>query len=310
MPVFTKYATPGGSTPQLLCTGPDGRIWATDSSTGYVFAITTGGTLTSYATGTATIGICSDGTDLWVTDLNYPSNLLWKVTTGGSGTSYTLLGGAPWSLVYGADTYTWIASSSNINTPQTSYWHATALGVSTGYSNAVAFTHYAAGNGVAYGPDSNYWFTDAYNAGVWKVTAAGTPGTFYGLSGAIPSYIIVGPDSNLWVTDQNGFIWMVTTAGVGTKYALPGSFPQGLCSDGTYMWVADSSGGTNGAYWKVTTAGGSQKFALPGAPGSTSPIGTLIGPDGNLWITDNFGAIWKVNRAITQGWTVGAVNFN
>ena len=280
----------------------------TDGLLGNVYAITTGGTLSTYALGTSTNGICSDGTDLWVTDDNYPSNLLWKVTTAGSGTSYALSGGQPASLVYGTDTYTWIASASNIPTPITSYWHATTLGVSTGYTNFSAY--YQGGNGVCIGSDGHYWFTDQYNHGVWKVVTAGTAGTFYALSGSIPSIIINGPDSNLWVTDQNGYIWKVTTAGVGTKYALPGSFPQGLCTDGTFMWVTDSSGGTNGAYWKVTTGGGSQKFALPGAPGSTSPVDCEIGPDGNLWIADNFGAIWKVNTAITQGWTVGAVNFN
>lgn len=88
--------------------------------------------------------------------------------------------------------------------------------------------------------------------------------------------ICLGPDGNLWASDSGGYVWKITPAGVGVKYATT-TLGEAICSDGTNLWVA----GTGSAgLAKVTTAGVVTNYAVTGGYGN----GICLGPDGNLWV--------------------------
>ena len=107
----------GNSSPDGICSGPDGNLWVCDNySTKQVWKVTTGGVGTNYSFVATRTCICSDGTNLWVTDEGPASFLsyFWKFTTSGSGTKYDLntvisTASSPNGICYGPDGNLWIA---------------------------------------------------------------------------------------------------------------------------------------------------------------------------------------------------------
>jgi virginiamycin B lyase len=117
---------------------------------------------------------------------------------------------------------------------------------------------------------------------------------------AHPHGIISGPDGNLWACD--GFeqrLWKITTAGAISWYTAPNdtTFGGGPSGTGTLgditigsdsnMWVPDFY---NSRIWKITTA----PVFTDNSPITSLPNGITYGPDGNLWLCDNMGYVWKV----------------
>lgn len=114
-------------------------------------------------------------------------------------------------------------------------------------------------------------------------------------------------DGSLWVaghfTDE--ILHITGTPGVPTSYALAGSYPLGGCnpdgivSDGVYLYVSCSSSGNT----KIVTPNGTSAPTI-NTIGTIAGIGSVtswndiaIGPDGYLWILNNNSSIEKFNRA-------------
>ena len=257
----TNYAISGIGAIRGICVGPDGNLWATDSSLSKVWKIdpTNPTAAVSYSVSGYPWAICVAAGKLWVPN-NYGSGTidqLQSISTAGSVTGYTLVGGAIVTnsltgIALGPDGDLWLAGVTD-----------TLVKVAPGSSSVVGYV--VSGIlpvAVCVGPDGRMWFTDSNSGGLYATTTGGT-GAFVGAGFAsYPNGIISGPDDNLWITDSAGFVFVYTTTGTQVaKISLAGSRPEGLCvgppvaaSGITYIgaltvapniptvWVADASG--------------------------------------------------------------------
>jgi len=97
--------------PADITAGPDGALWAPDSSLGRLWRVTTKGKVSSMPLGSGPIAVANgrDGA-LWVADRE---DMIHRVTTGGQVTSYPLPtpGSFPASIVAGPDGALWFTES-------------------------------------------------------------------------------------------------------------------------------------------------------------------------------------------------------
>lgn len=129
-----------------------------------------------------------------------------------------------------------------------------------------------------------------------------------------PLSLVMGPDGNVWFTETpatnsagvpifNGTenIGRMTPAGGFTQFAVPSRFAgtgDRNTSIGSYLVV-----GSDGNIWfteesvakigRITPAGTITEFLLPA--GASTLFGITAGPDGNLWIKDFAGKIYRMS---------------
>jgi virginiamycin B lyase len=235
-----------------------------------------------------------------------PDGNIW---TTGSGSSITKIdpttgtilediftGPYPQSICVGPDGNLWATNFFGPN-----FYKVTIAGVLSTYvaNPALQFDHSAAGlKQITTGPDGNLWFVIGDN-NIYKSDINGNV-TMYPLGGStLTMGICVGPDDNLWVTDFNSLLWQVTTAGTAMSFAVVGN-PKGICTgpDGN-LWINDAPTTSTGAALQVNTAGVTlNTYALPGYGstfGAYSAAAIIVGPDGNLWASDNnSGNVWQI----------------
>lgn len=178
----------------------------------------------------------------------------------------------------------------------------------------VTFTEYpvpvvGASPSITAGPDGALWI--AHWDRIFRMTTTGTLSTYlvpFGQINKISAYdITVGPDGALWFTGSGvAKIGRITTDGMFTEYALPGSdhSPQRITTgpDGA-LWFTEFIG-HQGKIGRITTAGTITEFELSPCPGTCGryPNGIAAGPDGALWFTDIGDG--RIHRITTTG-TVG-----
>ena len=159
----------------------------------------------------------------------------------------------------------------------------TEYALPAGYSNPV---------GITSGPDGALWFTDANGStnyvGRITATASNPQITEHALSNGYGAYYITtGSDGNLWFTDTIigsatiPALGNITTGGTINEF----NFPNGVGGAKEIVTGADSAlwfpqGGVMG---HMTTGGTYSNFMLPGSANST---GVTLGPDNNVWFTD------------------------
>ena len=149
------------------------------------------------------------------------------------------------------------------------------------------------------------WATCNGNNYLISITTAGTI-TEYNLGASKgPRSLVVGPDGNLWVAFQTAstIAKVVTSAGSVssvTEYATTtgSAGPFGLCSDGTNLWATLN---TVSKITKITTAGSVTEYST--TTGSAGPFDCCLGPDGNVWFTEQASGINQIAK-ITSGGTV------
>jgi virginiamycin B lyase len=182
-------------------------------------------------------------------------------------------------------------------------WYSDAVGRMT---TAGANTNYAftgTPDGLALGPDGNFWVVDHANDRIAVMSSGGTAGASYALSYA-PMQIAKGPDNNLWFTAEDGSfstgfseIVRITTSGAMQ------AFPTSTAAQSANRYAYDIVSGPDGRMWftegnyigAITTTGTMTEYPIPS--GRTSNFITA-GPDGNLWFTENYGnAIGKITPA-------------
>jgi streptogramin lyase len=158
--------------------------------------------------------------------------------------------------------------------PDGNLWFTETVGRIARITPAGVVTEFSAGisanadpYGITAGPDGNLWFTEIVGNRIGRITPAGVVTEFSaGISpNAYPWDIVTGPDGNLWFTENNGGIGRITLSGVVTE------FTQGLTAPATPAYG----------------------FAGP------IPNGLTVGPDGNLWFTEQAGN--RIGRITTAG---------
>lgn len=241
--------------------------------------------------------------DLWASD---SSAKIWKVTTSGSGTSYSLTGANGQAVCAGPDGNVWVADENS------AVWKVDpSTGSGTKYTLSGGGGSGITPQGICAGSDGNLWVADSGagsgSGGIWQITTGGSS-TFFGSFAAPPidpSGICSGPDDNLWVIDNdNQVIYVVDTSGsLVNTVSMSGASLNGICAgqDGN-VWVADGSGNV----WQITP---STYVTTQYALSSSQPTAVCAGPDDNLWVADGNGAIWKVDYSTGSGTSYAATGY-
>ena len=154
--------------------------------------------------------------------------------------------------------------------------------------------------GLLYGPHGDLWFADygttpavgKIDPGTGTVTeySAGLPVGSGGGSPGFVSDLVTGPDGNLWFTYSYGTsndIGTITSSGVISLYPAGGAlgFSGPLVTAGGKLWILDA-GSPSASIQSITTSGTVATYSA-GFNSGSYPSGLVLGPDGNLWLTDS-----------------------
>lgn len=258
------------------------------------------GTIIEYPTPTANSGpsdiVTGPDGKLWFLEGNTNTNKIGKSTTTGIITEYQLptTNAFPTSIVSGPDGNLWYVDEDN------------NLGRVTTTGTIQLFSAPNAGE-LTVGPDNNLWVAEFNGGHIDVYSTAGTSLHSFA-SDTNPSNLQVeaitsGPGSDLWYDTFSGDnLIKMTTAGVATQITLS---PQ---IQGT---MRDLVEGPDGNIWlcatdendivRITPTGAVTLYPVPTA--GAQPDAICVGPDNNLWFTEQLGD--KIGRVIT---TTGAVS--
>jgi virginiamycin B lyase len=183
-------------------------------------------------------------------------------------------GATPLSIVAGPDGNLWFTEH---------YGYANRIGcitpagvitefpIPTPFSNPVA---------IASGRDGNLWFTESNVSKIGRISPSGTITEFPLSDGGTPQFIVPGLDGNLWFSETQNAIGRITPAGVVSHFKLNASVTS-LVAYQNSIWFTDTA---NNAVGEINTSGAIAEFPIPTA--NSVPSGIAIGPDGNLWFTE------------------------
>ncbi|HTY41616.1 MAG TPA: sigma-70 family RNA polymerase sigma factor [Thermoanaerobaculia bacterium] len=154
---------------------------------------------------------------------------------------------------------------------------------------------------IAPGSDGNLWFTT--ETAIGRMTPSGAL-AWYPVSSALQ--IVSAPDGSLWFStwrfsDEATSIGRLTTAGTITEFPMFAGSPT---FDATWDPCPDVyvvAGALDGGAWfarpcagklgRVTASGTIAEFALSG---SSNPRRIAVGPDGNLWFTEDTERVGRI----------------
>lgn len=151
---------------------------------------------------------------------------------------------------------------------------------------------------ITVGPDGNLWFTEQGTSKIGRVTPLGVVTEFSTGVGSQPNFITTGPNSSLYYTSLDGSVRKITTSGSVTTlqgYYYAGGL-RGIVArpDGT-LWVANQNTNTIDKLSDIDnlTAITVTSYGIPSA--TSSPQAITVGPDGNIWFTEQIGKIGRLN---------------
>lgn len=315
--VITSYAVSGLRALRGITLGPDGAMWFTSHGIPGIGRITAEGTITVYPNPDLRPEGITAGSDggVWFTD---DSGNIGRIdpTTKEFAMLFTSLAGTvrPTSIVTGPDGNLWFT---NEGTQDSSGNQIDASIASISTSGRWAGGIYRDPGiiqpaGITSGPDGRLWFTNQSAQTVCP--PCGTPSTIgqinpstgqitYSTDSSLdqPAAITTGPDGALWFTNSGGgalgnSIGRITTDGTFSgPYEGNGMYaPGGLVSgpDGA-LWFTNSGGGSGNPNYssigRITTSGAISAFKNSNPPNwdIAQPFAITLGPDGNLWYTNN-----------------------
>lgn len=173
-------------------------------------------------------------------------------------------------------------------------WYNGMIGHMSATGSNVNYGFTGTPDGIALGPDGNFWIPDHTSNQIDVMNTAGALQASYGVSYA-PMQIAKGPDNNLWFTAEDssfttGFSEIVQMSAFGTAQV----FPTSTAAQTAKRYAFDIVPGPDGRMWftegnyigAITTSGAMTEYPIPS--GRTSNFITA-GPDGNLWFTENYG---------------------
>jgi streptogramin lyase len=165
--------------------------------------------------------------------------------------------------------------------------------------------------GLARGQDDSIWFADYGGNRIGRIDKNGSLQQFEIGDDQNPTAVAVAPDGSAWFTNPGAdAIGHITTDGdVAAPILIPNgpSNPQDIVfgPDGNF-WFTEYDAGAIG---RVTPQGVVKRFPIPHPdPGLAGPriavtvphpLNITVGPDGNLWFTDE--GLNKIGRITTSG---------
>ena len=300
IPSATRYAQSGTT---LVASCFDGTsVWMTDANNNGVRKVNTStGNNTLYTlSGSNCTNICFDGgSNVWAADIN---GSVWKIPIStGVGVQYTLAGSYPTGITSDG-TNIWVPDSNNHGV-----WKV-PISTGVGVFYAISSSNPA---GACY-DNTSVWLGDQNGNGVWKVNtstggAVACPCTGLASGSGINALCYAG--GYVWANDGNNIaVWQITpSTGAATGYYIAAGIPNGICSDGSNLWIGNgrnSSGSANVtqalSMCKINMANpaSNQMLVLPG----TSTGENMEAPcfDGtNIWCGDS-SYYWKIPAAASK----------
>lgn len=214
-------------------------------------------------------------------------------TFTGASIDFPLEGAIPTAICVGFDHNLWVTDSNGF------VWRITPSGVATSFP-----LEGAAPVAICSGSDGNLWVVDQNNGGaVWQVTPDGTATMFALPAGGppiVPVAIAASPAGNMWVVGNNapgepGATWLLETDGSSVQIGYPGNNATGVCAgNGDYMWLLFGPTGPGIQLWNLL-GGAGRSTVLTDA----IPVAVCTGPDGNAWVADSTGFVWRVKPDLT-----------
>lgn len=276
--------------PSDIAPGPDGDMWFTQSFPPAVGRVTTAGQFGAFPLPAGCISPSSitegnDGNE-WLIAACYNQQhelipQIAKVTPSGMFTMYpfVFVGPQPSALARGTDGNVWF-SDFDVNRKKF-VGKITPNGVITQYNVSNQFHQTGLASGITFGPHRDPWVVDSAGT-LDQIGLHGKLINAFSLPGFGGHDVAYGGRGNLWITDPvDDDIILMTASGGVTTFPI-GSSPSAIAAgpnDTAYFTQAHDTIG-----WM--TRSGSYGFAYVPAPYS-APNSVALGPDGNIWFTDN-----------------------
>lgn len=308
--------------PLGITTGPDGALWFTNTPYEILDPNGAGGSATGLPIATWVVGrMTTDGSlSTFFLDEPYPNFRPERIIRGPEDNLwFTTFGGGIWRInVAGTLKYV-------LPLPEEEY----AADLTAGADGGIWFTQPntnmigrfdsllfdAVGPddiqplGLARGPDDNIWFAD-YRGRIGRIFPDNQYRTFDLNEGGTPTAVTAAPDGSALFTNPSGdTIGHVFNDGDVVEIPIPNgpSNPQDLVigPDGN-LWFTEYDAGAIG---RLTMQGQFARFSVPVPPlegvlqprlaARSRPLNIAVGPDGNLWFTDE--GLNKIGRITTGG---------
>ena len=254
--------------------------------------------ITTYGVGTQPVAVCSDGTNIWVS--NSGSNNVTKIRISDDSVlgTYNVVSTAsypigPQGICFDGKNI-WVANDSSSNVNKINISDGTILGT----YNVSPSTNPAGPMGICF-DGTNIWLDNYGNQTITKMRAS--DGSIVGVY-TMASYSFGGicfDGSDIWVanTGSGSVSKLSTTDGtiLGT-YAV-GLRPSGICFDGTNIWVTNAGDNT------VSKIRPSDGAILGTYAVGTDPLGICF--DGsNIWVTNTLSNN-VIELAVNDGTVLG-----
>jgi len=181
--------------------------------------------------------------------------------------------------------------------------------------------------GIAVGSDGDLWFIEGSASNrIGRIDPQGNFNDFPVPSGQAAQSIAAGPDGNIWFTEQNGIGWIDTTTGIVREFQIqfPANARVSFDANGTPLLTTEGSvssltsttviglanqnlvasfetiqQGAPAITWFIepgNTAIGrfdqSGDFTVFPVPSGAKVLQIAVGPDGNIWFTEQNGIGW------------------
>jgi virginiamycin B lyase len=275
IPLRAQYAVVGE-----IVAGPDGAMYAADSSLGKLWRISDSAKVRSIDVGGGVTGVASAHGALWASERD--GDQIVRVGMDGSKTAYPVTPGAfPGDIVAGSDGALWFTES-----------RGNAIGRLTPQGELAEYplpTPDAFAADITPGPDGALWFTESLGDKVGRIATDGTITEYARPDESMPGPIVAGPDGALWFAERNAnkIVRMTPDGTVTNEYAIPTEHANPLAMvigpDGALYFTQHA----DGTIARMTLDGTfTRSYRLP----SGYPDGLAVGPDGDLWFTQAISA--------------------
>jgi virginiamycin B lyase len=265
-----------------IASGIDASLWVAMTSESAVMKFKTNGSATIYATPTASSmpeAIAVNGTEMWFTE--YATSCYASITKAGRITEHSdkLSENESTGMTTGLDGLTWFVTDYN------GIGSITSTGKFKLYSLTDDSSQLTAD---VLGADGNIWFVEATGANIGNITPAGVVTECNVFAGSSNSFgIASGSDGRMWFADpSNERIGAINTDCTGLTWYSTGltGEPDSIVAgpDGNLYF-----GEFSPTVGRITTAGVISEFPLPETEGSFPVLSITVGPDKNIWFTNN-----------------------
>jgi streptogramin lyase len=281
--IFTGPTDHGSSL--AITSGIDKSLWVTLTADAAIMKISTGGAAEIYPTPTPDSSpeaiVEVNGKDMWFSE--WGTGCVGSITAKGKITEYS--------------TGLSETNSVGMTTTDKEAWFTTdyyGIGKVTeaGKVHLYSFPDDSSQpTAITLGPDGNLWFVEAEGNNVGKITPEGEVKEYnVGFNGFSNSFgIAAGSDGRIWFADPGNSIpriGAIKTDGSGLTY-----YSAGLTGEADSI-VAGPDGNLyfgefGGVVGRITTAGVITEFPLPMSEGSFPVLSLTVGPDGNIWFSNN-----------------------